>query len=370
MSKQPLITLLGTGLDGGIGRNLLNLTNGFLRRGCRVDLILNDDSGPYVPQLHSEVRLLAMPTSHAIMGVPWLAYYLQKNRPSALLTPNVRLTLLGYRASRLAFSKPRVFANVHNTYSIKFQDLAPAKRAKRLKLIQRIYPRCDGIICVSAGVADDFSAYTGITQDRLSVIYNPVDLDQVSVLSKDSVEHPWFNDGQPPVIVSVGRLSKEKNLGLLIQAFERVRGQLPARLVIVGEGSYSSAYREMAADSRHAADIDFVGHQVNPWKYIARAAVFVLSSNVEGFGNVLIEALAVGTPVVSTDCPSGPREILDNGHYGELVPMDDPPKMAAAIRDSLHHPRSCRMLRNSVRRFGLDRVIERYLQTFGLSERL
>lgn len=369
MNRFPLIAFSGTSLDGGIGRNLLNLTSAFIQRGYRVDLILNDFSGPYIQQLNKKVRLFSIPTDNAITGVPWMMFYFLKYRPDVLLTPNVRLTALAIHARKLVIRKPRIYVNVHSTYGIKFQRLKQTKRAKRMKKIKRVYPDCDGILCVSNGVADDFSEYTGISRERLSVIYNPIDVEYLVKSAEDPIDHPWFDGSQIPVILSVGRLSEEKNIGLLINAFERVRDSTPVHLVIIGDGDQSSSYKQLASSSRYVEDIVFLGHQSNPWKFMANAKVFVLSSDLEGFGNVLIEAMAVGTPVVSTDCPHGPKEILQGGKYGLLVPIGNPGKLADAISETLENHLPIEVLTESIKRFELGSVAEQYLSVFGLSEK-
>jgi glycosyltransferase involved in cell wall biosynthesis len=194
-----------------------------------------------------------------------------------------------------------------------------------------LYPRADAVVAVSKGVAQDLLNLMPQLKPKLTVIYNPV-IDAAFYAKADApVEHPWFQPHQPPVVLAAGRLVALKGYDTLLRAFARVRQQMPARLVILGEGSERPNLERLAAELGVAADVDMPGFDPNPFRYMKRAGVFVLSSRYEGLPNVLIQALACGCPVVSTDCPSGPSEILDGGRYGVLVPVDDVEAMARAI---------------------------------------
>jgi glycosyltransferase involved in cell wall biosynthesis len=166
---------------------------------------------------------------------------------------------------------------------------------------------------------------------KVHVIYNPVVSPELYEKADAPLEHPWFRSNQPPVILGVGRHRPQKGFDTLLRAFARVRQETPARLVILGEGPERPNLERLASELGVAADVDMPGFDPNPFRYMRRAGVFVLSSRYEGLPNVLIQALACGCPVVSTDCPSGPSEILDGGRYGALVPVDDVEAMAGAI---------------------------------------
>jgi glycosyltransferase involved in cell wall biosynthesis len=309
-------------------------------------------------------------TSNAIYGIPQLGLYLLTHKPQAILTPNVRLTVLALRASRLAHPATGVYANVHNTYGRTFQRLSASKAASRTKRIQDYYPRCRGIIAVSQGVAEDFCQLTGLPRQAVTVIHNPVVTPALQALAGQALSHPWFSPDTPPVVLSVGRLEEQKNIPLLIEAFEQARAQIPCRLVLIGDGTHRASIESRVASSAYAEDIALLGHQDNPFNYMRQAAVFVLSSRWEGFGNVLAEAMATGTPVVSTDCPSGPREVLDNGRFGTLVPMDDVAALAAAIVDTLHSPTAAETLQTAAARYDAIHVARQYLQCFGLNDNI
>lgn len=366
MSEAPLIGLATTVLDGGVARNLLNLAGVFAASGLRVHVLVTDPAGPYASLLDRRVQLITVPTYHVVGGVPWMARYLHRYRPRALLAPNDRLMRTPLRARVVARVRTAVYVNLHNTYSESLEELTARKRRRRLARIRRDYPRADGIIPVSEGVAEDFVRVTGIERRHMTVIYNPVVTAELEALAAEEVDHPWFRDERIPVIVNVGRLEPQKNLTLLIDAFRLLRARLAARLAIVGDGSLAGSLRDYARAGPWAEEIAFLGHRSNPFPYMARAGVFALSSHYEGFGNVLVEAMATGTPVVSTDCPHGPREILADGAYGRLVPVRDAPALALALEQTLRDPLAPQTLKAATDRFRDRSIAAQYLRVFGL----
>ncbi len=366
MTNSSLITLATPALDGGIGRNILNLADAFQSLGYRTHLLIDKPGGPYFDQLHPFVKVIHLPTSHPLSGIPRLCMYLLRHKPDVILTPNVRHTVLSLRARRLASPSTRIYTNVHNTYSKTFQYLSTQKRKKRIKKINTLYPHCNGIIPVSEGVAADLCEFTMIPKKLLTTIYNPVVTQKLEKLAREAVTHPWFLDNKQPIILSISRLEKQKNLPLLIDAFEQARQQIPCRLMLIGDGTQRDTIAARVHASRFRQDITLLGHQTNPYKYMRNASLFVLSSSWEGFGNTLVEAMATGTPVVSTDCLYGPREILDNGRYGSLVPVGNADALARAIIQTLQSPLPAKVLKQAVEQFRDITIAGKYLQVFGL----
>ncbi len=366
MANSPLITLTAPALDGGIGRNVLNLIEAFHNQGCRTHLLIDKPKGPYFEQLHSATRVFRLNTSHSLSGIPLMVGYLWKHKPDVILTPNVRHTILSLNARRIAHSPTKLFVNVHNTYSKTFQNLRDAKKTKRINKIKSNYPRCNGIIPVSYGVAADLCSFTGLSPEMLTPIYNPVVTSRLERLAKETPSHPWFTDGEQPIVLSVSRLEKAKNLPLLIDAFEMVRNQLYCRLAIIGEGSQFKTIESRIQSSPFRDEILLLGHRKNPYKYMKHASLLTLSSSWEGFGNVLVEAMAVGTPVVSTDCPYGPREILEDGRYGALVPTNNADALAKAMVETLRSPPPPEHLKKAINRFRGEIIAQKYLSTFGI----
>jgi glycosyltransferase involved in cell wall biosynthesis len=230
---------------------------------------------------------------------------------------------------------------------------------------------------VSRELGDDLADVTGIPRERITAIYNPVVGPQVERLAAETVDHPWFAPGEPPVVLGVGRLSGQKDFPSLVRAFARVRRRRSARLVIFGNAQGAAKTEErraelarLAADLGVGEDFDAPGFTNNPFAYMARAALFVLSSRYEGFGNVLPEAMACGCPVVSTNCRAGPSEILDGGRFGPLVPVGDVAALADAMERVLEAPLPADALKARARQFSVDRAVRGYLDAlFGSGHR-
>jgi glycosyltransferase involved in cell wall biosynthesis len=222
------------------------------------------------------------------------------------------------------------------------------------------YPGAAGVVAASEGMADDIANVFRIPRDQIQVIYNPAITRDLFTSAAESIPHPWFTPGAPPVVLGVGRLTRAKNFLLLIHAFSQLRSRCPARLVILGEGEERPALEAKARELGVEMDVDLPGFVSNPYPYMRQATVFVLSSAWEGLPNALIQALALGTPVVSTDCPSGPREILKGGALGELIPVGNPDAMRAAIEAVLGGKRSS-VLDSDLDRFRCEAVTQEYL---------
>jgi glycosyltransferase involved in cell wall biosynthesis len=316
---------------GGAERVVVTLASHYAAQGHTVDLIASFHQEAYQSEVHPAVRMHYLHTHRRMLAAPRLAKALREIRPESLLaTVNTFAAVL---AQRLARIPTRVILRKATTPSIAFQvnETSALKRAISETAMRWLYPRADAVVAVSKGVAQDLLNLMPQLKPKLTVIYNPV-IDAALYAKADApVEHPWFQPNQPPVVLAAGRLVALKGYDTLLRAFARVRQQMPARLVILGEGPERSNLERLAAELGVAADVDMPGFDPNPFRYMRRAGVFVLSSRYEGLPNVLIQALACGCPVVSTDCPSGPWEILDGGRYGVLVPVDDVEAMARAI---------------------------------------
>jgi glycosyltransferase involved in cell wall biosynthesis len=205
---------------------------------------------------------------------------------------------------------------------------------------------------------------TGVPRDRVETIYNPVVTPDLESLARAAVDHPWFAGDGPPILLGAGRFVAQKDFSTLVKAFARVRAVGPARLMILGRSKRPARARRLRALAEHlgvAADVALPGFAANPFAYMARASAFVLSSRWEGLPGVLIEAMACGCPVVSTDCPSGPREILAGGSYGPLVPVGDAAALAEAILRVLALPPDRARLRTRAAEFSVEQAVDRYL---------
>jgi glycosyltransferase involved in cell wall biosynthesis len=232
-------------------------------------------------------------------------------------------------------------------------------------LVRLLYPFADAVVSVSRGVEQDLLANVSVAPDRSWVIYNPV-VDPTFMLRTDeSLNMAWFDEGEPPVLLAVGRLTRAKNYPLLLSAFARIRARRPCRLVILGEGEQRQSLLSLAQLLGIADDLHMPGFVDNPLPWMRRAAVFVLSSSWEGLPGALIQAMACGSRVVSTDCASGPAEILEQGRWGSLVPVDDMAALASTIEEVLDAP-SAPDARLRALDFGLEHAVNAYLAALAL----
>jgi len=346
---------------GGAERVVVTLASHYAAQGHTVDLVVSFRAEAYQGELHPAVRVHYLNTRRRMLAAPRLAKALREIRPAALLaTVNTFAAVL---AQRLARTPTRVILREATTPSMAFQvkETSARKRAISETAMRWLYPRADAVVAVSKGVAQDLLNLIPQLKPKLTVIYNPVIDAEFYAKADAPLEHPWFQPNQPPVALAAGRLVALKGFDTLLRAFARVRQEIPARLVILGEGPERPNLERLAAELGVAADVDLPGFDPNPFRYMRRAGVFVLSSRYEGLPNVLIQALACGCPVVSTDCPSGPSEILDGGRYGALVPLDDAEAMAQAIVRALsgqvaHAPAAW------LEQFRVEAVAQQYLR--------
>ena len=327
----PLVSIFLPSLrGGGVERLALNLAQRFVERGYKVDLLLVQCEGPFLSQVPENINVVDLKAGRVFMSLLTLVRYLRKERPIALLSAMDHSNIIALLAKRLSRIQVRTVVSIHNTFSMSMK--CSNGRARLIPYIARwCYGWADGIIAVSRGVADDLSNTIGLSRKKISVIYNPVIIPEIFKMAKEPVEHPWFNVGEPPVVLSVGRLTKQKDYPTLLYAVSQVITECPIRLIILGEGNERFVLEAMVRDLGLEDVVSFFGFAKNPYAYMSKAAVFVLSSAWEGFGNVLVEAMAVGTPVVATNCPNGPAEILENGKYGRLVPVGNTKALAEGI---------------------------------------
>lgn len=263
-----------------------------------------------------------------------LVRYLRDRRPYALHAMMWPLTVIAVLARLISRVPTRIVLSDHIALSKQYGGSARTMRAIRWT-VRLLYPRADARVLVSASAADDLAAVSGLPRRAITVVHNPLDLP--AGVTCDRSAKDWGNDGAAR-IVTLGVLKAQKNHALLLHAFALVCAHRPARLAIVGDGALRPALERLAGDLGIADALIFAGYDLDPWPWLASADVFALSSDYEGFGNVLVEALHVGLPVVSTDCRSGPREVLESGRHGQLVPCNDPAALATALEGALDRP--------------------------------
>jgi glycosyltransferase involved in cell wall biosynthesis len=265
-------------------------------------------------------------------------------------------------AGRLARGETRVVLRIDSQVTRSPALAGTRTQRRRERRARRFFPWADAWIAISAGVAEDAARVTGIPREAIATIHNPVVTSELRARAAAPVDDPWLAPGSPPVVLGVGRLVPQKDFATLVRAFARVRARRSARLLLLGEGPGRSELERLAGELGVAGEVRFAGRVESAPAYMARAAVFALSSAWEGFGRVLVEALAVGCPVVSTDCPSGPREILEDGAFGPLVPVGNAEALAEAIEAVLDRPPERSALVKRAEAFSIERGVERYLE--------
>jgi glycosyltransferase involved in cell wall biosynthesis len=339
-SRRPIAILVSSLAGGGAQRAMVMLARGLADRGHPVDFIASQAVGPFLEDLPRSVRLVDLAAPRVLRALPRLVRYLRRERPRALISALDYVNVVAIVARDLARTGTPVVITEQNTPSA----LAPNTRTWRAqnlpRLIRLFYPRADRVIAVSEGVHQDLTDNLGVPEERVEIIYHAVLGSELRKRSQEPLDHPWFQEGAPPAIVAVGRLDRQKDYPTLLHAFARVRSQRDARLVILGEGPLRAETEALVAELGLANDVELPGFVRNPYAFLSRARVFALSSLCEGLPTVVIEALYCGANLVCTDCPSGPREILQGDRYGRLVPVGDVPALADALRAALDEERA------------------------------
>jgi glycosyltransferase involved in cell wall biosynthesis len=371
ITTGPLAIFASFSGAGGVERMLVNLIHGFVAHGQAVDLVLARAESPHLTRLPESVRRVQLATRHTQLAAPALARYLRERRPVALLAAKDRAGRTAVLARALAGTDTPLALRLGTHLSTAMAGRAATSRWLRYAPIRLLYPYIDHILAVSVGVAEDTALIARIPRANITVIRNPVITPQLETQAAATCPHPWLDDAGPnaraPVICAAGRLERQKDFPTLIRAFARVRAHRDCRLLILGEGKARPRLLALITELGLGDQVDLVGFQSNPYPFMARSALFVLSSAWEGSPNVLTEALALGTPAVATDCPSGPAEVLDGGRFGPLVPVGDVAALARAMIATLDRPLPTAVLRSAVSEYEQGRSARHYLEAMGLA---
>jgi len=334
-AKQRVAIFTANMDGGGAERAMLKLAGGIAGHGYDVDLVLSRAEGHYLQEVPDSVRIVDLHARRVLSSIPGLVRYLRRERPNAMLTSMNYVNIVGIWARTLARVDTRLIVNEQNALSLEAAH-SPRRRHRLMpRLIKRFYPWADGVTSVARGTADDLVSTAGVSPNLIEVVHNPIVTTELRALVAEPLGHPWFGTGQVPVVLGVGRLAPQKDFGTLIRAFARVIERRPCRLMILGDGPERASLEALVAERGLTGSVDLPGWVSNPYPHMAHAGVFVLSSRWEGLPSVLIEALFCEVPVVATDCLSGPREILEGGRYGALVPVGYEEALAAAIETAL-----------------------------------
>ena len=339
---------------GGAEKMMINVANELHARGYQVEIMLVDASGPYTSLVDPKIDVSEIGGSNTIEIQYNLWKYLRSNEPDVFLSTMEIPNIVSVIATR-TLSIP-VALRIANINSMKDRQ----GKYKLIPVLKRLtYPRAESIITISDGVAQDLSSITDITQNQMRTIYNPAFDPEIPEKSREAVNFDWLNDDDKNVVIGVGSLKPQKDFSMLLDAIYQLEDD-NTHLVILGKGDLKQDLIQQANELGIRDRISFPGFVDNPYAYMAKADVFALSSAWEGFGNVIVEAMACETPVVCTDCPGGPAEILDNGTYGPLVPVGDDTAMAEAIQQLFEDPTDPDLLVSRAQDFTIEKIVDQY----------
>jgi glycosyltransferase involved in cell wall biosynthesis len=348
---------------GGAERATLALAGGLRGRGWEVDLLTCSRTGELREEVPAGVRMVSLHAGGVTRAIPSLRAYVRRERPRALVSALAHANLAAIAAVRtLRQSHTRVIVVEHS-------HLSTSTAGGRLKdrslprFTRLLYPHADAVAAVSAGVASDLAERAALPPASVEVIGNPIDFERVHRGAAEPLTHAWLSNEAIPVVVAVGRLTAAKDYATLLRAMAAIRRELAVRALILGEGPLREPLEEMIAELQLGASVELCGFQANPYAFMARAQVFVLCSRWEGLPTALIEAAALGVPVVASDCPSGPSEIFGEARE-RLVTPGNPDELARAMLDALRHPERHR-LPLSGEAFQFDAALDRYEALLG-----
>lgn len=361
-----LVIVLHDVRGGGAERAMLRLAKGFADAGLKVSLVLIQGAGEYLKDLPTGVDVHVLNGRSVMASVGKIGRKVQELAPRAVLAALTHVNVATCIARMIYFRNTPTFISERNQISEKRATARGLREMVTFAMVPSLYRQADGVIAVSDGVADDVRALAKLPAERVHYVHNPVYdrtiLDRAALPSP----HPWLEDDGDPVIIAVGRLHPQKDFRVLIEAFLQYRRHHQGRLIIFGEGSERGKLEAVVAASDFRRDISLPGFCDNPFAAMARADLLVLSSRWEGFPNVLVEAMSCGCPVVATNCPSGPSEILDHGRYGPLVPVGDAAGLADAIAATIGSEEASRTVSARAAVFSIDSAVAGYRAIMGI----
>lgn len=320
---------------GGAERVFVNLVNGMAEKGVAVDLILGKAIGDYLVQVSPSVNIVDLDADRVIYSIKPLAIYIKNNKPHALVAALDHANVAMMFAKIFSLTKVKTIVTVHTTISIG-NNGNPIRSKLNIWLMKVLYPFASAIVCVSDGVLKDLTRLIKLPLKKCHVIYNPIIFNKIYEMAREVNYHKFFQS-ESVVIIGIGRLCKDKDFENLIKAFFIFKQHHKAKLIILGDGEERQRLEQLVKSLNLSLDVDLPGFVDNPYKYLSRSKLFVLSSRCEGLPTVLVEALALGLNVVSTDCESGPREILCGSWSNSLVPIEDSAALAIAMNEGINN---------------------------------
>lgn len=365
--EAPLITFFIPDLSiGGAERVTVNIVNGLSRRGFAVELLVSRNTGPLKSELDNAISVTSLwPTHTTDLGVaahiPALISYFRKREPAIFLPQLEHPSVVSLIAARISQTDSVVIPTQHSSFGQSIDESLKDRIVHAL--VPRLYPHADGLIAVSNGVAKSITDQTSVQHGAITVLHNPVEVEKIFRESRAAPPHEWLADPRIETIVFVGRLAAQKDLRTWLDVINELHNQRhQTRGILVGTGPKRSELEAYASARGMQGVVSFTGYVENPYAYMGHADVFLLTSHYEGLPTVLIEAMATGCSVVATDCPSGPREILHDGQFGELASIGDVPTLVDAVEHILEEPVDSESLINRARDFSPESVFQQYEQ--------
>ncbi len=369
MAKTKIAFFARTIGGGGAQRAMVRYANGLAELGYDVDLVVLEARGGFNAEVDPRVNIVPLKSSRLAFSIPSIASYLRQHRPDTIMSTEAACNIVTILGRQLSGVRTRVVVREGLFPSIAQKEDPYASTRIAYRLSRFIYPLADAIVPIASELRDDLGTVARLPRSRMTVIaVNPVVTPSLLAAADAKPVHPWFEDTSSPIVLGVGRLDRQKDFGTLLKAFARVRKTRPCRLLILGEGEQRAALEALIAELGIGADVALPGFDSKPYAAMGHCSVFVLSSRYEGLPNALIEALACGAPVVSTACPSGPRDVLNEGEFGRLVPVGDDDAMAKAIVEVLDDPPSKARQRSRGAAYSVENSVKAYLPVLGLDQ--
>lgn len=348
---------------GGAERVLINLGNEFINQGVSVDFVLVRTGGAFEKKIDTRARVIPLRCRKVALSVFPLANYLRTHRPNFMVSALTHVNISAICAKLLSGSKCRVIVTEHSYISVARKKVKNRLVKASYWAMPHAYKFADSIVSVSEGVKENLVIESRMDPKRITTVYNAVVTPELHDLSKQPASHPWLDDKKHPVLCAVGRLAEEKDFGSLLRCLRIINDNFECRLLLIGDGPERSTLESRAVEFGVNKYVDFLGFKPNPYAFIARCDALVLSSVREGLPTVLIEAMACGVQVVSTDCKSGPAEILERGKLGRMAPVSSPELLANAVIETLRSPvASPETLIRSSQKYSSSVIAKKYLE--------
>lgn len=370
-TPPDIALFLPTLYSGGAERVQINLARYFLDQGFKVDFVVCKYFGSLKDKVPKGARLISLDASKVMFSLPAYLRYLRIARPPVVVSSVENANVISCLGKMFSLHRHRLCVRLDN--SLSEQGMLPLQvhRWPMMMAVASTFHAADEFVAVSRGLKDQLRRLPGLGKKPIHQIYNPIIHKGFDAQAALAPVLPSSIGPGEPFVLAVGRLHKQKGYRYLLPAFARIAKQRPSHLVILGEGDDREELQGLANSLGIASKVHLLGYSSNALAYMRQSAVFVLSSVAEGFGNVIVEALACGTPVISTDCPHGPREILVDGRYGTLVPVGDVDALARAMAASLDSPKPAMSseLKQHLQLFSIETIGKQYLEDLDLLSR-